>query len=413
MLASRLTVPTPYEDERMADVMTGGQKRSFESSRDVTNTLLNVMAKRRFTGDGALAPFRSTMPDQLVRGMRVVNSGFSSTHANTDEVVTVPIFVKPFAQGWEQDYVEYTPLFSNRAEPEMQSMAMHTVASPQVLNFVLELGALTQSRQALIARSGISDNLVEMREYLDYMIPSDAAADNGDPLASVCESFAEKWNYLGPMTTFQDAGIHSSDPNVRRSQAAQRMLGWSVFNRTKSFNLFSPTISKGDHMFFVCKEVDVSHLKNFVDPRGRAVVARTTFPARALQLMGFSEHDAPFPMHSTGYDPVMGPESFNDPAAGDLDYIQRARRIVQDYRPLEINDDGVIRFITQNDDDGVSELLRQTPEIVYRAYMEGHATKVGIARAFEGRRPSHHAIQTAHRSHEAMKMLQLVEFYNV
>ena len=343
----------------------------------------------------------------------MVNSGFSSTHANTDEVVTTPIFVKPFAQGWEQDYVEYTPLFCNRVEPELQSMAMHTVASPQVLNFVLELGALTQSRNALIARAGLSQNLVEMREYLEYMIPMEDSASS-DPFASLTESFAEKWNYLGPMTTFQDAGIHSSNPGVRRSQGAQRMLGWSVFNRIKAFNLFSPSISKGDHMFFVCKEVDVSHLKNFVDPRGQAVVARTTFPARALQIVGFSEHDAPFPIHSTGFDPVVGPDSFNDPAAGDLDYIQSARRIAQDYRPLELDDNDNIRFLSINNDaDAINESLRQTPELVYRAYMEGRATKVGVARAFEGRRPSYQAIQAAHRSHDAMKLLQLVEFYNV
>jgi len=410
MLASRLVVPSPYEDERMADVMTGGQKRNFSGVRDLTETVISTMNKRRFTGDAALGPLRSAVPDQLSRRMNVVNTGFSSGSAHTDEEIVAPLFAKPFAQGWEQDYVEKMPLFSNRVEPEQHSMNMHTLASVQVLNFVSELGALTDSRNALVARAGVADELVQMREYLEYMIPSVKPGVAVDSLAS---SIAEKWAYLGPMMTFQDAGIHSSDAQVRRAQGAQRMINFSVYNRAKTFNVFGEQVRKGDQLFFVAKEIDVSHLKNFVDPRGQAVVARTTFPARAMQVVGFSQHDAPVPFHNTGYDPVSGPDSFADPVAGDRDYVQRARRIAQDYQIIDIDDGTDAISFRGTESDAVREHLRSTPELVYRAYMEGTVFKVGTARSFEGRRPSNAAIREGLRSHEAMKRLQTVEIYNV
>jgi len=288
---------------------------------------------------------------------------------------------------------------------------MHTVASVPILNFVFELGALTSSRNALVSRAGVADDLLAQREYLEYMVPMATSSD--DPTASLAEAAAEKWSYLGPMHTFLDADRHSSNPAVRRAQGAQRMINWSVFNRSKTFNMFSPELRKGDHMFYTIKEIDVSHIKDFVDPRGSAVVARTTFPARALQVVGFTERDAPIAFHDTSYDPIDG-VAFTEPGAEDFDYMERARRLAQDYSPIEIDDNDVVRFVsTGGEADAVAEALRQTPELVYRAYMEGRTYKVGIARSFEGRRPSKKAIAEAHRSHSAMKQLQTVEIYNV
>ena len=122
----------------MGDVMVGA-KRSFTGTRDVVDTMLSVTARRRFnTGDSSLQPMRSSLPGQLARGLTVVNTGLSTTNAQTDEIITQPIFAKPFRQGWEQDYVENMPLFSNRAEVDATSAQMYTVASPQVINFALE-----------------------------------------------------------------------------------------------------------------------------------------------------------------------------------------------------------------------------------------------------------------------------------
>ena len=386
----------------MSDVMVGA-KRPLSSTRDFVDTMMSVTSRRRFaTGDSSLTPMRSSLPSQLARGMTVINTGFSTNNANTDEIITMPIFAKPFQQGWEQDYVENTPLFCNRAEVDATSLQMYTVASPQVINFALELGQLTRARSAVVGRAGVANELVDLAEYLEYMTATDT------------QQFADRWNYLGPMTSFKDAGVHSSSAVVRRAGGAQRMLGFSAFNRCKSFNLFSPTLRKGQWCFFGVKERDISHLRNFVDPRGEAVVARTSYPATALQLYGFSEADSPTgPYASTSYDPSVGPESFKDPAAGDRDYMARARRIRQEYKPLEYDEaSDTVRFVLGTDAT-VQEWLAETPEIVYRAYMEGWVKRVGVARHFEGRAPSLSSIEEALRSHDAMKLLQTVEIVNL
>jgi len=402
MLLQGLQVPSPTEDARMGDVMIGA-KRGFNSTRDIVDTMMSVTSRRRFnTGDSSLQPLRSAIPGQLARGLTVVNTGLSTTDQQTDEIITMPIFAKPFRQGWEQDYVENMPLFCNRAEIDATSAQMYTVASPQVINFALELGELTRQRNAIVGRSGVANELVELAEYIEYMT------------AETPQQFAERWNYLGPMTSFKDAGVHSSSAAVRRAGGAQRMLGFSVFNRCKSFNVYSPTLRKGQYCFFACKERDVSRYRNFVDPRGEAVVARSTYPATALQLYGFSEKDSPAgPYASTAYDPTTGPDSFKDPLEGDRDYIARARRLAQQYKPIEYDEaSDTVRFVTDRDET-VQNLLEETPEIVYRAYMEGWVKRAGVARHFEGRAPTSSAIADGLRSHSAMMLLQTVELANV
>ena len=168
---------------------------------------------------------------------------------------------------------------------------MHTVADPPILNFILELGSLAQNPQAFAARGNVMEDLLDLNNRF-----AELTAKTG-------EEWAAKWNFLGPMTTFQDSGIHSSFEPTRRAQGAERMLGFSVFNRSHTFNLFSPTLRRGQQLFFVAKEIDLASQPNFLDPHGNAVVARTSTDTKALQVIGFSEDDCPFPMGSTAYQP--------------------------------------------------------------------------------------------------------------
>lgn len=101
MLLAGMQVPTPSEDRRMADIMVGA-KRPMTGTRDVVDTMLSITSRRRFnTGESSLTPMRSSLPSQLARGLTVVNTGLSTTNAQTDEIITQPIFAKPFRQGWE------------------------------------------------------------------------------------------------------------------------------------------------------------------------------------------------------------------------------------------------------------------------------------------------------------------------
>jgi len=439
-IMSRLQVPTPGSDERMGDVLVDTNKRPLVTSSDfVSSIMTGVQSKRRFMGDSGLGAFRDSLRGQLAEGLSVVNTGFSTTDAQSDEVISQPIYAKAFREAWHQDYVNETPLFCSRKEPETNSLQMYTVASPQVLNFGLELQSIKRTRALL--NPGAAADFEETLWSLGHMM-AESAADFGD-----------KWNYLGPMTGFLDAGVHSSDASVRRAQNAERMLNFSIYNRARIFNFFGDNVVKGDYLFWCVKAYDVSRLKNFLDPRGHAVAARRQFPAHEMQVMGASSRYIHAPTHNSAYEPVTGPDSFTDPGKSDTDYTARIAKLATDFRPIDFDEYDRPSFRAMNDADAVAEAVRAVPELVYEAYLEGywydcrvrartrlilslfdtHSMKVGYARAKEGRNPTESALLEAHRSHvrcafvsriagvthslsfaqEAMKRLQSLTIYHM
>ena len=396
-LMAGMQVPGYAEDVRVRDAIPG-QKRAIFSAQDVADSMLTSVTGKRFRGEAVLGPLRAALPDQLARGLRVVNTGFSTTDAQTDQIITQLVFARPFPQRWEQGYVEKSALFANRSEATFGVLGMHTVADVPVLNFLLELGALQSRQQTLVPRAGIVTELDQL------------AARFGELTATTAAEARDRWNFLGPMTTFQDAGIHSSMEPVRRAQGAERMLGWSVFNRSHTFNLFGTHLKRGDQLYYVCRDYDMSPYQHFVDPHGNAVVARSSYPAQALQVRGFSESSAAFPPPST-YDPKEGPDSFKNPHDGDADYVRRAHKMAAEWKPIKADGDGVPVRDASVTDETVQSIVASIPQVVYNAYMTGTVYRVGIARHTEGRAPTEAQILDAHRSQEKMKLLQTVEIY--
>jgi len=389
-IISALQVPSYDSDRRVRDVLPG-QKRGLTSAQDVADSLLTTAMGKRFRGGEALGPLRSAVPDQLARSMTVVNSGISTVDSQTDEIITQLVMVKPFPQRWEQGYVEKTTLFASRSEEMFGLPNVHTVADVPVMNFLLELGSLAKRQYAFAPRGNMVSELADM-----FTRFKDLIADSG-------EDWAAKWNLLGPMTTFQDAGIHSSYEPARRAQGAERMLGYSVYNRALTFNLFAPELQRGQQLFYVCKDVDMSDSPNFLDPHGNAVVARTAYPAFVPQVVGFTDKQAAFPFHNTSY----RSDEFTDPREGDLDYVRREHRLRQEYCEYEVDDEtGRVHMRDCAADD--KEIV---PQIVYDAYMIGSVKRLGLARYTEGRAPTEAEIRRAHRSQERMKLLQTVEIY--
>lgn len=99
-----------------------------------------------------------------------------------------------------------------------------------------------------------------------------------------------------------------------------------------------------------------------------------------------------------------------------MDYIERARRISLEGGPapdFDVDDDNNV-FYKPRDiaaGEGIQEALAETPQLVYDAYMYGHAMRVGIARYWRGRAPTELQIRAGHRNQTKMKLLQTVEVY--
>ena len=220
-----------------------------------------------------------------------------------------------------------------------------------------------------------------------------------------------KQGVWGAQPSTQDSGIYSSYEPVRRSQGAERLLGWSPFNRCHTFNLFGDNLKRGDTLYYVAKETDLSDSQHFVDPLGQPIVSRTSYPATALQIHGWSSNNAPFPMHNTSY----APENFKNPQDGDADYIRREHQMTQEWREhvwveKEDHPDGG-EFQEKPREPDFQELLNSLPTLYYDANMIGTVKRLGLARHTEGRSPTPQQIRDGHRSQNAMKMLQTVEIY--
>ncbi len=407
-IMTRAAVPSPQADERMADVRPNVLKRLGPGGGFVDAIMGGVLEKRRFVGGQGLDAMRSTLSSQLAAGLQVTDTGFSDLHGQTDQLMSAPIFAKAFREAWQMDYVEQTPLFVSRAEPESAARAMHTVASPAVLNFALELESFKTNPSLKAGMpTSIVDDLSDWTYSLNHL------------MASTPSQFAERVNYLGPMVNVQDRAPHSSSMAVRRGDNAERMLSFSIYDRARIFNMFNDHVVKGDYLFWCVKEQNLDHLREYVDPRGRAVATRRKFPASALQIVGMSQRGWHSPIHNSSYDPTTlnGPLSFTDPRAEDTDFIKRISVMAKDFDTIDcagLGEEGrEVEVRRSSDADRASERARETPQLVYDAYMSGHCMKVGYARETQGRDATVSSILKAHRSHEDMVKLQSLVIYNI
>lgn len=392
-----LQVPSYAGDQRIRDVAPG-QKRGIQTADDFADSLLASVSGKRFRGSGLAQPLRNALPDAFARGLNVVNTGFSTTDAQTDEVITQCVFARPYAQGWERNFIEQSPLFASATEPIFGMNEVYTVADPPVMNYLLELGDLTDKAQAFAPRAGIGAELDMQSRRFKHLIPRSA------------EEWAVMWSFLGPMTTVEDGSVPYGGSSLTNHIAGtERLLGYSVYNRALTFNLFGTRLRRGDQLYYDCKEVDLSKSRNFVDPAGNAVVARTSYHPRALQVIGYTDSQAPFPVGNTSYD-----DADARPREADLDYVRRAHRMAQEYRPMVWREDetlpegGELAYRRLDEDAANPD---NAPAIIFDAYMIGEAKKVGTARHFLGRAPTDAQIAEGLRSQSAMMQLQTVEIY--
>ena len=182
--------PPSGEDRRVRDVMPG-QKRGIFNAQDLADSMSQSVSGKRFRGDAILGPLRSVLPDQLARGLNVVNTGFSTTDAQTDEIITQLVYARPYHQHWEQGFVNNTTLFANRTEHIFDTPNVHTVADVPILNFLCELSDTIQKQRNYAPRGNALEVLSEMSQIYEALLPTSSA------------DFWAKWNLLGPMTSFK------------------------------------------------------------------------------------------------------------------------------------------------------------------------------------------------------------------
>ena len=391
-----LALPGP--GNRDLGTVAPGFPRGVTSEADFVNGIINSGTKRFRSGDSFLGAFTKQLPN----GLRVASSlstGLSTIDQHPDEIITNTIIARPFGNGWEQGLTPYTALFSNKSEPDNMAKGMYTLADVPVLNYLLEQAAVAQQQASLLRADVAARTRNVMHRYKMYT-------------ATSAEEFCEKWNFLGNMT--DGSGVAQLGPREHRA-GQQRLLGYSNWKRAHTWNLFGEHLQRGQQLFFTIREFDMSPYKELYDPEGNSTASRAGLPSRVLQVRGFTDIETSFPANDTSctsvgvYSATVGSTA---PRDCDLDYIQRQRRLVCDYKPVDydvLTDSWSYRDIAAQE--GAQAALDDVPELVYDAYMTGICFSVGRVRDMKNRRVTQAQILLAQRSRPVMRQCGEVEIY--
>lgn len=365
-------------------------------SVDLGNALASKIMRTTFSGDRtAVAPVVQSLPGGMGASMSVVNTGFSTMDQQTGEIMTQPIVIRPwFQDGWEKTFIPGTSLFVNNAEPWTgNAKGMHAAASVPILNYFSERGARAKAGGKGAGPFSGPRSRANVDDY--------SAFDEQD--------FARKWSHVGVMTTDM-----KSDASWR---ARERMIGVSTFGRQgKVFNLFGENVRPGDRLYYVTKRYPAAS-SAFIAPDGTTQAQYTSFPKAFLQTRGATDKGAGFVPHCTDHPGSVGGgggASGDDPSDADRDSWEADCRLAQEYREYEWDEEGgtfmaVVRNIAE--EEGRQEAVASAPELVYRAYQEGHVTYVGVAKTLMGHPPSQKTLAEAHRNIHRMVKLQTIELW--
>lgn len=371
-----------------------GTKRAMGAgSAQMTADLVNMgLAKVPRVG-----PYNDIMTSalgKLAQNQTTVDAGYTTSDAQPDEQITLGIFAKPYAEGWEQGFTSFAALFANRMEPRQMREGDfdHTIADVPTLNYLLEEAAVVEAQRQLQV-APVYDDVDELLER------------NAHLYAQTPDQFAERWNLLGPMTTdtySEGAGTFLDGGRYRRVRGGQRLLGFSPWKRAYTYNLFASDLKRGDQLYFVAKQTDAA-LREFRSPSGEVLSGRSTLTNRFMQVHGFTDRSQWCTSANSN------PDSYRRPLESDLDFIARDQRIVQIYRSYEYDEENdSFRYTDENDP---QEILNDAPSLLYDAYERGHIMKMGVARNMTGQAPSAKFLELAHRSQPHMIQLQKVELY--
>jgi hypothetical protein len=405
-------VPTPTADTgnlRVLHTMAPStpNKRVFEEASGMYLDMVDRVASKRLrAGDSAVA--RALTADGTLRAFAsgtLLDTGLSTSDAQTDQRIRQTIMVKPYAKGYEQNFAEGSTLFCHKRERLNDRPGIHTVADVPTLNYFNELAAdrahaFANGALQGAAREAAVRGLRLHGSHLGFTDP---------------HRFKATWAWIGNMASSTRSGAGEVVTGVQAADT-QRTVSVSCLDRSYAFNLFGERVRRGHQLFFTLKPRDVSGNRGLVDPRGVAVPGGRPGAAQyALQLQGFSDFEAP-PHDSSCADMV----SFARAPAGaphdeDADYVERAHRMVTEYKHIEWDestDQLVVKSVLEHAGGDVQEARNEVNEIVYTAYMTGcRPYHLGVARDTVGRPVGEERRARAHRSQREMITLPLVEMY--
>lgn len=241
----------------------------------------------------------------------------------TQQVLSIPVFVRPWRTGWHRNYTEGTILFNAPNGTGYSSGSpLETLLSVPLLNYMLDISANPLSADDPDA---LGDS--KGRAFL-----------SGASIEEVLANF----NYLGIVRNeLATDGKPVYDPY---GPTHQRLLNVDVGGYSKLPNIFEPSVSRGDTLWLVFRQATTRHAEEgrpVVRPDG--TIAAHVRGVRPLQVEGVATRTgmpAPFstptsrvvatPLLDGGAD-VASPMEWDAPASDasieEGNYTQRAHAV--------------------------------------------------------------------------------------
>lgn len=430
-------------------------------------------------------PFEQAIRDDfgtLVQQMAFVDTSLVTTEEQMhDMIFENPIVVTPWDNGLEKNINQYDPLWVANVNEKHRAPGYHTVATPPIINHIQLLLAKTERDAAIFGvtanREYISRRRIET--MLESMPPSSiglggtqlASSEQADkrmrgaaggihssnrqraPAASVRgrvdaanldalrvygsstpEGLHLKWNYLGPVTQIQAFGdlsvgasaSYQSSVCARRSDATERKINHSYYNRGKVQNMFAPLLKRGDNLYFTIAVYEHNQVirteaaqSMLTGKRGfgaseevlhsSAYIGAQRSPTADtyVQIRGWASGDGRQWLGDTSPIDALKPD------VADRWYVDRTRRAAVEFRQF-VWDDATDRMVERDlvAEEGLQEAIVNVPDIVIEEYLApGIIIPVGTVKQRLNTPTTPEAIANAHYSTDSLMLLPHVEIY--
>jgi len=347
---------------------------------------------------------RSTRVEWLERGLPAtmaaatsgMDAGLSSLHKRADTPKYWAIMAKPRREygAWDDGgFDEQVLVWSAARETPAATRTGNYVENLPGINYYCELGVVINRLSSVVNRP--------QAQRMQRQYALDAHYSPQTP-----RDYRAKWKMLGAISRPPEGTYNGQDVLDASGASGERLIPYVYAGHTKTKQIFSTNVRPGDRLYVQCTKIRNPY-QEFYMPNGAVSSSRSgTAGESLLQVRGFSSSD----MQYTPVDTAGG--LGHDPLDNDTNYTEFRAKAAAIAQRVDWDDDAdtfVLRNVAA--EEGFQESLEYLTQVEYEALREGSTEYLGLAIETEnGRAPTQHELNLAHRSPAAMLSMQTVKY---
>jgi hypothetical protein len=315
----------------------------------------------------------------------------------TNAVATVPFKIRAQQSGIQMQFQEPSSIFVLSNTTDHRTNAVSAADLP-FMNELMDQGITVSRKDRLSALP---------RHQMEHMMK-----DRAKFFCKSVDEWRQKWTYVGQMrsdmlqATLPYGGSYASNPPpgmYGTSYGAvnaniSRVIGVDVTGMPRAPNVFAESLAKADVLYYAVGMFD-STTEYMQASDGSIIGNYERGPRQTLQVRGMSESDSSVLFHNTNpseYDPM-------EPNEADTDFIEKNKRIMQEYLEPVVEDGEVTRWRQP-------EGRHDMDELIWDAYATCHVIRVGVVKDPQ-KNTTLDRIMQAHRDRVAYLDQPIVTFF--